>query len=269
MGLLTPCALLPQRAFVRVAHLAPDAPAVDFCIRNGSTGDFVGPVLRANNIGGGAGASFPALTQYLAVAPGAYTVRLVAPNAMNCAASLAGLPDYNLPMLPAGARATALATGLVGMGTPMNQAFNVTAILDGSAPPPAGQIKLRFFHGAPDAPAVDVGVLAGGMFSPVFANTAFRALSQPMGAEANTGYLSIAPLANANLQVRVAGMSTVALDLPGVNLPADAPNGRAVSVFAIGRLAGMGNARLSAFVCQDRQAATAGIAPCVRVPAAP
>jgi hypothetical protein len=54
-----------------------------------------------------------------------------------------------------------------------------------------------------------------------------------------------------------------------VNLPADAPNGRAISVFAIGRLAGMGNARLSAFVCQDRQAATAGIAPCVRVPAAP
>ncbi|MEZ4394117.1 MAG: DUF4397 domain-containing protein [Polyangiales bacterium] len=267
MGLLTPCSVLPPRAFVRVAHLAPDAPAVDFCIRNGSTGDFAGPVLRGNSIGGGMGASFPAITQYLAVAPGAYTVRLVAPDATSCATSLAGLPDYNLPMLPAGARATALATGLVASGTPMNQAFNVTAILDGNTPPPAGQIKLRFFHAAPDAPAVDVGVLSGATFTPVFANTAFRALAQPMGAEMNTGYLSVAPLANANLQVRVAGMPTVALNLPGVNIPADAPNGRAVSVFAIGQLMGSGNTRLSAFVCQDRQAATGGIAPCTRVPA--
>lgn len=261
MGLLTPCTVLPPRAFVRVAHLSPDAPAVDFCVRPGASGDFVGPVLRANNIGGGMGAPYRAVSQYFALPPAAYTVRLVAPGATNCATSLAGLPDYNLPMLPAGARATALATGLVAAGTPMDRAFNVTAIVDGSTPPPAGQIRARFFHAIPGAPNVDVGVLSGGTFTPVFANVPFRSLAAPTGAEANTGYLNLAPLANANLQVRAAGMSTVVLNLTGVNVPADLPQGRAISIFAVNGA----NSMPAALVCNDRVAAAMGLAPCAVV----
>ena len=35
-------------AHVRVAHLSPDAPNVDFCVAAHGSGDFTGPILTVN-----------------------------------------------------------------------------------------------------------------------------------------------------------------------------------------------------------------------------
>jgi len=266
---LSSCAVLPPRIGVRVAHLSPNAPAVDFCVKAMGAADstYAGPVLES--LGIAPGAAFPAVTGYIPLAPGAYTVRLVAADATNCATSLAGLPSYDLPNLPAGARATVGAVGRVGdTGA---TAFRLTPFVDGNTQPLPNRVHLRFLHTAPGVPAVDVGVLAGTTFTPVFSNTAFPNVAATMGAEMGTGYLPIDPIMGATLAVRATGSTDNALTLTNVSL-AGSLYGTAVSVFAIGELPGAmgqgaGNRRLSAFVCQDRVAATGSIAPCARLPA--
>src|SRR5688500_2706374 len=61
----------------RVAHLSPDAPAVDFCIAAHGSDEWAGPVL--GSAGGPLGLSFGQLTKYLDVEAMRYDVRLVAP----------------------------------------------------------------------------------------------------------------------------------------------------------------------------------------------
>jgi hypothetical protein len=47
-------------ARVRVAHLSPDAPAVDFCLAAAGSGEFTGPVLAG--AGAAAGLSYTKVT---------------------------------------------------------------------------------------------------------------------------------------------------------------------------------------------------------------
>jgi hypothetical protein len=262
-GALTPCTALPARISVRVAHLSPNAPAVDVCVR-AADGSFMTaqPVLRS--LGVTAGLSFSQVTRYLALDPGAYVVRIVAPNSANCLTALAGLPDVTLPALPAGTRATVAATGR--LGDTGATAFAVRPIVDGNTRPALGRVHVRFGHYAPTAPNVDVGVLTGALFSPVYSNVPFGSIAAPAAAEAGTGYLSLPPFSNTTLQVRVAGTSTVALTLPGVSIPATVSRGTAVSIFAIGVLGGMGDQRLSALVCNDRLPAASPLGTCSRLP---
>ena len=87
-------------ARVRVAHLSPGAPAVDFCLAPAGSGEYAGPVLAGAGAAGGL--SYSNVTKYLEVDAIQYDVRLVAPASTDCATSLGGLPDFtNLPALPA------------------------------------------------------------------------------------------------------------------------------------------------------------------------
>lgn len=255
---LTDCNLLPQRIFARVAHLSPNAPAVDFCVRPMGTTNFTGPVLESRGLS--AGLSFASVTGYIALPPGQWQVRLVGADATNCNTSLAGLPEYTLPNLTAGTWATVAASGSVGASGAT--AFDLRPFVDTRAPIAPGRANIRFVHASPGTPAVDVGALSGSTFTAIWSNTAFPTFMGAMGADAN-GYISAMPLTNATLAVRVSGMSANALTLNNVNIPA----GAQVSIFAIG-LAGMtsGDQRLSALVCQDRQDAVMGLAPCARLP---
>src|SRR5688500_9820248 len=102
-------------ARVRVAHLSPDAPAVDFCLAAAGSGEFAKPVLAG--AGGITGLSYGHVTKYLEVAAGQYDVRLVAPSSADCATSLGGLPDItDLPTLGDGATATIAAIGKLAHG---------------------------------------------------------------------------------------------------------------------------------------------------------
>jgi hypothetical protein len=263
-GALSTCALLPERAFVRVAHLSPDAPAVDLCVRPASATTWAGatPVLRGAGAAGGL--SFAQVTRYLGLAPAQYQVRLVAPGSTTCLTALGGLPDVTLPALAAGTRVTVAASGrLTGSGA---TAFTLRPLVDGNTRPALGRVHLRFAHLSPGAPNVDVGVLSGMTFSPVFSNVPYGSVANPAGSEPGTGYLPSAPLANATLQVRAAGTSTAVLTLPGVNVPATVSRGTSVTFFAIGLVGTTGNTRLSALACSDRAPATGLLAPCTRAP---
>jgi hypothetical protein len=245
---------------VRVAHLSPDAPAVDVCIKAKGADDstFIGPVLKAAIP---AGLAFGQITGYVPLPPGEYTARLVAPNAANCGTPVAaGLPDYDLPALAAGTWATAAAIGQVGSSP---ATFTVKPFVDSRGTPPAsGKFKIRFVHASPGTPAVDVGVGKGANFTRIWQNVSFPNAGAPTGADAN-GFLEADPLDNATITARLnSAPDADALSVEGVTAPA----GAIVSTFAIGLATGSGNTRLSVLVCVDSADAVGGLTVCNRLP---
>lgn len=93
-------------------------------------------------------------------------------------------------------------------------------LTDDLTTPAAGKAHVRFVHLSPDAPAVDITTNTGTV---VFGNRAFKSATAFTPLDAGTY----------NLQVRVAGTSTVALELPNIQLQA----GKIYTVFARGFLA--------------------------------
>jgi len=119
--------------------------------------------------------------------------------------TLAGGTDY-----------TVIATDFLNTITP------IILTASGGGPTP-GNAWVRFFHGSPDAPAVDIAVADGAV---LFGNVAFQQFAE---------YLEV-PAGTYDLEARVAGTSTVALPLPGVTLA----DGGVYTAYAVGLLADLG-----------------------------
>ena len=102
-------------------------------------------------------------------------------------------------------------------------------LVDDLSAPAAGTAHVRFLHLSPDAPAVDITLTDGTV---VFGNKSFR------------DYTEFTPLTagSYDLQVRLAGTTTVVLDLPGIALEA----GTIYTVFAKGFINGTGVQALGA-----------------------
>ena len=113
----------------------------------------------------------------------------------------------------------------------VNSVANIEAVLieDDLTTPANGKAHVRFIHLSPDAPAVDVTLMDGTV---VFGNNSFK------------DFTAFTPLdaGSYDLEVRVAGTTTVALDLPVINLEA----GKIYTVFAKGFLSGNGQQQLGA-----------------------
>ena len=170
----------PSDARVRVAHLSPDAPAVD---------------VYANDIEVLSDVPFGAVSDYLTVPGGEYNFKVFAAGAnpttddpvIDADATLAGGKDY-----------TVAAVGLLADIAP-------AVFEDNNAAPAAGKAHVRVIHASPDAPAVDIAVAGGPV---VFSNLAFPNAAGPSPGDAGTY----------DLEVRAAGTTTVALELDGVTL---------------------------------------------------
>jgi hypothetical protein len=100
---------------------------------------------------------------------------------------------------------------------------------DNLAAPASGKAHVRFIHLSPDAPAVDVAVDGGAV---VFGDYIFKEASAFTPLDAGTY----------DLEVRVAGTLTVALDLAPITLTA----GKIYTVYAKGFLGGVGAQALGA-----------------------
>ena len=100
---------------------------------------------------------------------------------------------------------------------------------DNLTAPASGKAHVRFIHLSPDAPAVDITLTDGTV---VFGDYIFKEASAftPLNA------------ATYNLQVRLAGTSTVVLELPNIALTA----GKIYTVFAKGFVGGTGTQALGA-----------------------
>lgn len=181
-------------ARVRVVHASPDAPAVDVWVN--------GAVAFSN-------APFKGITDYAALEPGAYNVQVsptgaAEPIVINADLDLAAETDY-----------TVVAVGLLSEIEPL-------VLIDNNSAPAAGKAHVRFVHASPDAPAVDIAVANGGPV--LFSNVAFKGIGDYLPVDAGTY----------DLEVRLAGTSTVALSVPGVALA----DGTVYTIFAMGLAGG-------------------------------
>ena len=113
----------------------------------------------------------------------------------------------------------------------VNNVANIEAIVleDDLTAPASGKSHVRFLHLSPNAPAVDITLTDGTV---VFGDYMFKENSAFTPLDAGTY----------DLQVRLAGTSTVVLDLPGIALTA----GKIYTVFAKGLVGGTGAQALGA-----------------------
>jgi len=236
IALLTTSALLaacggsdsePPKASLRVAHFAPDVPAVDVFLKSPGAANSAGNRLLQN-------VSFPAATAYSSVNAGTYDASAA------LAGTLTGVVNLNGANLAGGTSTSVFATGLLG-GTGA-QALALRAYVDDRTPA-SGKAKVRVIHLSPDAPAVDVVVLAGGAIAarPV-TNLAYpNATATPLLLDPGTYTLAVVP----------AGATTPVLP-SAAGVPVTLAAGDVDTVVAIGALAAPGAQPFQLKVLDDR-----------------
>jgi hypothetical protein len=190
-------------ARLRVVHNSPDAPAVDVIVNGG--------VVLAN-------VPFGAISDYLPVPAGNYNVKVspagasgTGPYVIDADVALSAATDY-----------TVIASGLLA------EIFPAVLVDDNSAPG-AGNARVRFFHGSPDAPAVDIALIGG----PVLI----------AGAEFGDDATITVPAGTYDLEVRVADTAIEVLQLRGLALA----DGAVYTAYASG-LVGQGSADRTLYV---------------------
>jgi hypothetical protein len=167
------------RAALRVAHFSPNVPAVDVFLKApGAANDVSNRAL--------AGVTFPTDSGYLDLTAATYDASVA------LAGSLIGVIELNGAALARGTSTSVFAIGLLnGVG---NQALRLAAYADNRSAV-TGKAKVRVIHLAPDAPAVDVVVLANGAIAarPV-TNLGFpNATATPLELDPGTYTLGIVP----------------------------------------------------------------------------
>jgi hypothetical protein len=162
---------------VRVAHLSPDAPAVDVWVD--------GAKVLTN-------VAFKGVSSYLDLSQGMHNVKVTPTGATTPV-----VIDEDLS-LASNTAYTVAATGLLGQNdlVPIVLVDNLTTV-NGSA-------QVRFVHTSPDAPEVDVAVVSGPM---LFDDITFRESSGYISVGAGTYNLSVKIAANGAEALRVNGQA--------------------------------------------------------------
>jgi hypothetical protein len=157
---------------VRVVHVAPDAPAVDVDLGNDGTAEVSG------------------LQRFSATPEGGLTAPAGQPLRVGILAGGSTVATFTTPALPSGARAFAVAVGLLSADSASADAFGLmlvdeSGVLGFLAQDP----RVYVLHASPDAPAVDafVGPLK------VVNDASFSSLSGPVSLPAGTSTVDLFP----------------------------------------------------------------------------
>ncbi len=215
-------ALAAETADVRVLHASPDAPAVDIYLD-----DTIVDALTD--------VPFGTISGYLPIPVGAHNVKVYATGT-----TADPVIDADVTVA-AGEAYTIAATGALADITPQ--------VLKDDPDPSASTAKVRVVHFSADAPAVDIATAGSAVDDAVVKDLAYPKA---------TDYLAL-PGGTYDLEVRLAGETTVALALPNVKVQ----DGRAYSVFAVGSAASpaVGGNGLQAVVAVDATAAATATVP--------
>jgi Domain of unknown function (DUF4397) len=208
-----------DHAMVRVLHASPDAPAVDVYLDDVK-------VDALTNV------PFGTISGYLDVPAGTYNVKVYATGTTTGAVIDADVT------VASGGRYTIAATNAVA---------SITAqVIEDEPAPDCANAQVRVIHFSADAPAVDIATAGSAP-----ADALVKGLAYPNA----TGYLRL-PAGSYDLEVRLAGTTTVALDLPNVAVE----DCTSYSVFAVGSAAdpAVGGQALQVVVGVDATADAAG-----------
>ena len=205
----------PDKSNVLVVHASPNAPGVDLLVDN----------VKVNS----AALAFPDNTGYLSVNSGARNIKV------NVSGSATTVIDAT-PTLTKDVNYSVFAIDSVSKISPLVTVDDLTA-------PASGKAHIRFIHLSPNAPAVDVSVAGQAAGVGVFTNRTFNKTI-------TAAQYAFTPVdaGNYHLEVRVAGTTTVALDLPSVTFTA----GKIYTIFAKGFIGGTGAQALGAGVIVNK-----------------
>jgi hypothetical protein len=221
----------PAQGYIRLAHLAFGAPAVDFCWAPQGSTSYTGPAMKG--AGDAAGVTYAEASKYFNLGAGTYTVRLVPFAANSCAAAVPGVTDLQVTVAAGGYYTVAAAT-LLPSG------IQLKAFTDDATPDPT-KVIIRFVNAVPGSPAVDIGTGAPTAFSPIFSNLVYLGIATQAGVVDANGY-ALVPAAGFTgtviLTTCLHGVTPSALTCPAsVTLPSNVSgtitNGTVASAFAI------------------------------------
>jgi hypothetical protein len=217
-------------AKVRVLHASPDAPAVDVFLDDTK-------VDALTNV------PFGVISSYLDIPAGDHNVKVYATGTTSDPVIDADVT------VAAGAMYTIAATDAVANITPQ--------VIQDEPSPSESTAQVRVVHLSADAPAVDIATTGSDP-----ADALIKGLAYPNASD----YLAI-PGGSYDLEVRLAGETTVALALPGVAVE----DGNSYSVFAIGSAASpaVGDNALQVVVAVDATAEAAAPEPTAAAPTLP
>lgn len=164
---------------------------------------------------------FPENTEYLSVAAGTRSIKV------NVTGTSTTVINASLPLTQSMYYSVFAVDSVAKLST--------VVIADDLTAPATGNAHVRFIHLSPNAPAVDIAVTGGAV---VWGNKSFKE------------YTAFTPLpaGTYNLEVRLAGTSTVVLPLPGVSLQA----GKIYTVFAKGFVGGNAQQSLGAQIIANK-----------------
>jgi hypothetical protein len=171
--------------------------------------------LLVDNAVAASNLSFPGNTPYLTVGAGSRNIKV------NVQGTSTSVISANV-VLTANTNYSVFAVDSVSK-------ISALVVVDTLTAPASGKAHLRFIHLSPNAPAVDVALQGGAV---VIDNKSFKEYTSFLPLDAGTY----------NLEVRLAGTSTVVLPLPGITLTA----GKIYTVFAKGFVGGAGAQALGA-----------------------
>ena len=179
---------IKQNPRVYALHLSPDAPAVDA---------FLATTELIDNLAFGQmkGIQVPPSTA-------GYTLDIFAHTAGSARPSGNPVASPGTGKLDAGEQYLLVADGFLAPPTGNTNAFTVLKFQEGFDLTDAANARIRLLHGAPDVPAVDIGVVANGSLT-----TPLVAANVPYTAESGTAGLSV-PAATLPVGLAVAGTTT-------------------------------------------------------------
>lgn len=183
--------------------------------------DAPGVDLLVDNTVVGTNLTFPNFTPYLEVNAGTRNIKV------NVTGTSTTAIQANLN-LEANKNYSVFAVNNVASIEPLVFEDNLTS-------PASGKAHVRFIHLSPNAPAVDITTNTGVV---LFPNYSFKNATSFTPIDAGTY----------NLQVRLAGTSTVVLDLPGISVA----SGKIYTVFAKGLVGGTGTQALGAQIIVNK-----------------
>ena len=205
----TPPAVVESKSKILVVHASPNAPSVDLLVDG----------VKQNS----AALSFPANTGYLSLNAGSRNIKVnvagTSTSVIDVTATFDKDKNYSIFAIDSVSK------------------LSVLLLNDNLATPASGKAHIRFVHLSPNAPAVDISVKGQAAGAGLFLNRAFNKTI----ATAQETFIPV-DAATYDLEVRVAGTSTVALPLNGIKLE----SGKIYTVFAKGFLGATGSSALGA-----------------------
>jgi hypothetical protein len=179
-----------QYGAFRVANLAPDLPAIDFCTALSGTAGFQGPFMKGMGETNGIQYAVPGsqVAKYGSVQTGQWVVRIVAANASDCQVPL--VPDATLSVGSQGWYTVGV-TGLAGSSSAPHSQYTYVDAYQA----PSGQVMVRFANaalsGSEKAPPLDAGTGAPPAFQVAFPAVAYPGTAAPSATVNASGYATV------------------------------------------------------------------------------